>query len=215
MTRHIHSLATPQGVRNGTVRSTGRASARCSLLVARPPTRTPELAATEGCYGTPRRRHTVGVSGMSRPIAGVIPSVFLAFATALALPASARADLGLWFTSPRAHWGQRVHVSSPNRYAPFSGVRVYLVPMALARSSRVQRSAGPPHNPRIIQIGALHLYHPGVSRLTFVVPHVPPGYYTIGFLCKPCAPPAGAFFTTAQPGQRWTPHQRRIVRISR
>jgi hypothetical protein len=152
---------------------------------------------------------------MSRPIASVIPSIFLAFATALALPASASADLGLWFASPRAHWGQRVHVSSPNRYASFSGVRVYLVPMALARSSRVQRPTGPPHNPRIIQIGALHLFDPGVARLTFIVPHVPPGDYTIGFLCKPCAPPAGAFFTTARPGQRWTPHQRRIVRISR
>jgi hypothetical protein len=42
-----------------------------------------------------------------------------------------------------------------------------------------------------------------------------PGDYTIGFWCKPCAPPAGAFFTTAQPGQPWTPQQRRIVRISR
>jgi hypothetical protein len=152
---------------------------------------------------------------MSRSTATLIPSTLLAFLLALALPGIARADLALWFASPRAHWGQRIQVSSPNRYAPFSGVRVYLVPMALARSSRVQRSTGPPHNPRVIRVGALHLDHPGVARLTFIVPHVPPGDYTIGFLCKPCAPPAGAFFTTAQPGQRWTPHQRRIVRISR
>jgi hypothetical protein len=141
-------------------------------------------------------------------------SIVPAFAVALFLPSIARADLALWFASPRAYWDKRVQVSSPNRYAPFSGVRVYLVPMALARSGRVQRSTGPPHNPRVVRIGALHLDHPGVARLTFVVPHVPPGDYTIGFLCKPCAPPAGAFFTTAHPGQRWTPQQPRIVRIS-
>jgi hypothetical protein len=61
------------------------------------------------------------------------------------------------------------------------------------------------------------LDHLAVVRLSFIVPRVRPGDYTIGFWCKPCAPPAGAFFTTAQPGQRWTPRQRRIeiVRISR
>jgi hypothetical protein len=87
--------------------------------------------------------------------------------------------------------------------------------MALARSSRVQRPTGPPHNPRIIGLGPLSLKHPGVANLSFIVPHVRPGDYTLGFWCKPCAPPAGAFFTTAQPGQRWTPRQHRIVRISR
>jgi len=139
----------------------------------------------------------------------------LAFAVALVVAGSARADLALWFTSPRAHWDQRVHVASPGRYAPFSGVRVYLVPMALARSSRVQRPTGPPHDRRIIPLGPLRLDHPGVVRMSFVVPRVTPGDYTIGFWCKPCAPPQGAFFTTARPGQRWTPTQRRIVRISR
>src|SRR5437667_7852285 len=104
MTRHIHSLATLNVSETGQYGPPAMRllAARCSLRdrLHGPP----ERAATEGCYGTPRRRHTVGISGMSRPIAGVIPSVFLAFATALALPASARADLGLWFTSPRAHW---------------------------------------------------------------------------------------------------------------
>jgi hypothetical protein len=130
-------------------------------------------------------------------------------------PGTARADLALWFRSPRAHWGQRVYVSSPGRYAPFSGVRVYLVPMALARSASRQRPTGPPHNRRIIPLGPLRLGHRAVARLRFIVPRVRPGDYTIGFWCKPCAPPAGAFFTTAHPGQRWTPRQRRIVRVSR
>jgi hypothetical protein len=134
---------------------------------------------------------------------------------AAAAPAVARADLGLWFTEPRAHWGERLHVHSPGRYAPFSGVRVYFVPMALARSPRIQRPTGPPHNRRIIPLGPVHLDHPAVLRVTFRVPRVPPGDYTIGFWCKPCAPPRGAFFTTARPDQHWTPLQRCIVRISR
>lgn len=135
---------------------------------------------------------------------------------ALVLPSIASADLGLLFPSARAHWGQRITVSSASRYAPFSGVRVFLVPMALARSSRVQRPTGPPLNRRIVLLGALRLSHPGVARLAFVVPRVAPGDYTIGFWCRPCAPPAGAFFTTAQPGERWKQRRpARILRISR
>jgi hypothetical protein len=135
---------------------------------------------------------------------------------ALVIPSIASADLGLLFPSPRAHWGQRITVSSASRYAPFSGVRVYLVPMALARSSRVQRPTGPPLSPRIVMLGPLRLTHPAVARLTFVVARVPPGDYTIGFWCRPCAPAAGAFFTTAQPGERWKQRRpARVVRISR
>ncbi|HEY2939837.1 MAG TPA: hypothetical protein VGJ27_08495, partial [Gaiellaceae bacterium] len=73
-------------------------------------------------------------------------TALLVITVALVVPGAARADLALWFASPRAHWGQRVRVASPGRYAPFSGVRVYLVPMALARSSRDQRPTGPPHD---------------------------------------------------------------------
>jgi hypothetical protein len=141
-------------------------------------------------------------------------SVPVAVLIGLLVPATAHADLALLFGKPRAHWGQRVHLSSPNRYAPFSGVRAYLVPMALARSARVQRPTGPPHDRRIVALGPLRLDRPGIAKLSFVVPRVRPGDYTIGFWCRPCAPPTGAFFTTAQPGQRWTPKQRRIVRIS-
>jgi hypothetical protein len=144
-----------------------------------------------------------------------VVTVVVTLAIEIALPAVARADLALWFASPRAKWGQRVRVSSPGRYAPFSGVRVYLVPMALARSASHQRPTGPPRNPTIITLGTLRLDQPGVASLSFIVPRVRPGDYTIGFWCKPCAPPRGAFFTTAQPGRRWTPRQRRIVRISR
>jgi hypothetical protein len=152
---------------------------------------------------------------MSRRAATLVTTTLFVLAIGLVAPGGARADLGLWFASPRAHWGQHVQVSSPNLYAPFSGVRVYLVPMALARSSRVQRPTGLPLNSRIIPLGRLRLDHPGVATLSFIVPHVRPGDYTLGFWCKPCAPPKGAFFTTAQPGQHWTPRQHRIVRISR
>jgi hypothetical protein len=143
--------------------------------------------------------------------------LFLAVAviTGLALAGAAGADLALWFASPRAHWGERVVVHSPARYAPVSGIRVYLVPMALARSARVQRPTGPPTNRHIVPIGEIRLKRKAVARLTFVVPRVRPGDYTIGFWCKPCAPPRGSFFTTARPDQHWTPNQRRIVRISR
>lgn len=140
----------------------------------------------------------------------------LALGVVLFVPSIALAGLGLLFPSPRAHWGQRVTVSSLTRYAPFSGVRVYLVPIALARSSRVQRPTGPPRNRRIVPLGPLRLSHAAVARLSFTVPRVPPGDYTIGFWCKPCAPPRGAFFTTAQPHERWTPRRpARILRISR
>jgi hypothetical protein len=152
---------------------------------------------------------------MRRRTAIISITILLALAIGLAMPSAARADLALLFASPRAHWGQRVDVRSPDRYAPFSGVRVYLVPMALARSARAQRPTGPPRNQRIIPLGPLRLDHPDVARLSFILPHVPPGDYTMGLWCKPCAPPAGAFFTTAHPGQRWTPKQRRILRISR
>jgi hypothetical protein len=141
--------------------------------------------------------------------------VAVAVAAGLALPQAARADLALWFASPRAHWGERVVVRSPGRYAPFSGVRTYLVPMALARAARYQRPTGPPRDPRIIPLGPLELKRRAVATLSFVVPHVRPGDYTIGFWCKPCAPARGSFFTTARPDQNWSPDQRRIVRISR
>ena len=151
-----------------------------------------------------------------RRLRAVSIAALVALGVALVIPNIAAADLGLLFPSPRAHWGKRITVSSSGRYAPFSGVRVYLVPMALARSSRVQRPTGPPRNPRILALGRLHLTHPAVARLSFVVPRVPPGDYTIGFWCKPCAPPAGAFFTTAQPGEHWKQSRpARIIRISR
>lgn len=150
-----------------------------------------------------------------RLLVSVSVATLSALGVALVVPSIARADLGLLFPSPRAHWGQRITVSSLGRYAPFSGVRVYLVPMALARSSRVQRPTCPPRNPRIVALGPLRLTRPAVARLSFIVQRVPPGDYTIGFWCKRCAPPAGAFFTTAQPGERWKPRRpARILRIS-
>jgi hypothetical protein len=141
--------------------------------------------------------------------------VTLAAATGLGLVADARADLALLFGKPRARWGERLHVRSPGRYAPFSGVRVYLVPMALAHSARVQRPTGPPRNRRIVPLASVRLRRPGILRVAFRVPHVRPGNYTIGFWCRPCAPPRGSFFTTARPHQRWTPSQHKIVRITR
>src|SRR6266542_3317087 len=96
--------------------------------------------------GTRWARLTVCVGDMRRRTAIFFITILLSLAIGLAMPSSARADLALLFTSPRAHWGQRVHVRSPGRYAPFSGVRAYFVPMALARSARAQRPTGPPRS---------------------------------------------------------------------
>lgn len=101
-----------------------------------------------------------------RLLAGVF-AASLAFGVALFAPGAALADLGLWFPSPRAHWGQRVTVHSLGRYAPFSGVRVYLVPMALARSSRTQRPTGPPRNPRILS-ARIPTSRPSCNRNTVI-----------------------------------------------
>jgi hypothetical protein len=91
-------------------------------------------------------------------------------------------------------------------------VTVYLVPMRLAKSGAHQRSTGPPRDSRWIRIGPL--LEPGSqtgreAHLSFVLPGtLPPNDYTTGFWCRPCAPPKGATFTSAQPGQSWSPDAR-------
>jgi hypothetical protein len=122
---------------------------------------------------------------------------------------TARADLGLVFPETRAVPGQRVGAFSgdnrgrPSRFTSVKGIRLYLVPMADAKSPANQRPTGPPRNPSWRPLGRLHLSADGVARLSFVVPNLAPGDYTIGFWCRPCAPPRGATFTTAYPGTRW------------
>ena len=123
--------------------------------------------------------------------------------------ATVQADLGLVFPDTRAVSGQRVDAFSgdnrgrPSRFTSAKGIHLYLVPMADAKSPAAQRSTGPPTNPRWLPLGRLHLSADGVARLSFVVPNVAPGDYTIGFWCLPCAPPHGATFTTAYPGTPW------------
>lgn len=141
------------------------------------------------------------VGGRSlRAAAGLAPLV-----VALALPAAARADLFLVFPLGHASVGQRVEVVSgdprgPQPLPPVHGVRLYLVPMAHAKSPRHQTSTGPPTDPTWLPLGRLRHSRPGVFEFSFVIPEVAPGSYTIGFWCIPCAPPEGATFTGAYPG---------------
>jgi hypothetical protein len=128
----------------------------------------------------------------------------------LCSPASARADLSLVFNRASASAGERIEAFSGTstgqgvRYAPFSGIAVYLVPIALALRQTRLRSTGLPRDRRIIPLGALRRDHAGVARISFRLPRVRPGDYTTAFLCRPCAPPLGAFFTSARPGERWS-----------
>jgi hypothetical protein len=126
-------------------------------------------------------------------------------AVAAAWPAVVRADLFLVFTRGQAAVGQRVEAVSGDRRGPQSlppvrGIRLYLVPMARAKSPKHQTSTGPPTDPTWLPFGRLRHPHPGVYKVSFVIPHVAPGSYTIGFWCVPCAPPRGATFTGAYPG---------------
>lgn len=132
--------------------------------------------------------------------AGLVPALIVFFC-----PSVARADLLLVFTRGQAAVGQRVEAVSGDRRGPQSlppvrSIRLYLVPMARAKSPKHQTSTGPPTDPTWLPLGRLRHPHPGVYKLSFVIPHVAPGSYTIGFWCVPCAPPRGATFTGAYPG---------------
>ena len=89
-------------------------------------------------------------------------------------------------------------------WPPVRGVHLYFVPMSHAKSPRHQTGTGPPDDPAWLPLGPLRHTHRGVVRLSFVVPNVAPGSYTIGFWCIPCAPPKGATFTGAYPGHAAT-----------
>ncbi len=136
-------------------------------------------------------------------------------------PNAAFADLGLIFDRARAVPGERVEAYSgrtdtgrPSAYPPIEGVRLYFVPLELGKRQTNLRSAGPPPDPRWIPLGPLRQDAAGVIRMRFRVPRVPPGDYTTGFWCRPCAPPKGDFFTSALPQDRWRPKpDGRVIRI--
>ena len=129
----------------------------------------------------------------------------------------------LVFNRARATPGERVTAFFGQRRTgrwwpagPISGVRVYFVPMALAKSALNQRSTGLPRNKRIVPLGPLLRDRRHFAALRFRVPRVRPGDYTTGFLCLPCARPRGAFFTSAPPGERWAGRRYDVViRIGR
>jgi hypothetical protein len=136
-----------------------------------------------------------------RVFAALIP-----VAVMLAWPVIARADLLLVFNQGHAAVGQRVEAFSgdqrgPQPLPPVHGIRLYFVPMTHAKSPRHQTSTGPPRDPTWLPLGRMRHPRRGVFKLSFVIPNVPPGRYTIGFWCIPCAPPKGATFTGAYPGR--------------
>ena len=163
------------------------------------------------CVGTRSRRHRVGQPVQPRAQTLLLRTLvtILVLGGILVEAETARADLGLVFRDTRATPGERVEAFSgdsfgrPSRFSSVHGIRVYFVPMADAKSPAAQRSTGPPRNPNWIPLGRLHQSTTGVVRLSFVVPNVALGDYTIGFWCLPCAPPRGATFTGAYPGTHW------------
>jgi hypothetical protein len=162
-----------------------------------------------------RMRLMVGRRSM-RLLVGVAPVVIL-----LMWPVAARADLLLVFTRGHAAVGQRVEVVSgdqrgPEPLPPVHGIHLYFVPMAHAKSPRHQTSTGPPTDPTWLPLGRLRHSRAGVFKLSFVIPNVAPGSYTIGFWCIPCAPPKGATFTGAYPGHVATGRPfTKILRVTR
>jgi hypothetical protein len=146
-------------------------------------------------------------SALIRAAAAASTAAGVWFATA----APASGDLVLIFREARAHPGQRVEAfygfpkqGTPTPVPRLGRIWAYFVPMTAAKSARSQRPTGRPTDRRWRPLGRLRRDAGGVPRITFTVPNVPSGDYTIGFWCKPCAPPEGATFTGAYPGRRWT-----------
>jgi hypothetical protein len=146
-------------------------------------------------------------SALIRPAATVSTAVAVWLATAS--PASG--DLALIFNEARAQPGQKVEAfygipkqGTPTPVPRLGQIWAYFVPMTAAKSPRNQRPTGRPTDPRWEPIGRLRRDPSGVPRITFTVPNVPAGDYTVGFWCKPCASPEGATFTGAYPGRLWT-----------
>ena len=123
-------------------------------------------------------------------------------------PAAASADLFLVFEEGQAAVSQRVEVISGDRqgpavWPPVLGVHLYFVPMSHAKSPRHHRVLGR----RMILPGyrwGRCATPTGESFTLHRRPECPPGSYTIGFWCIPCAPPKGATFTGAYPGHAAT-----------
>jgi hypothetical protein len=167
-----------------------------------------------GAGGTRARR--VASDKMRR---SVLFGVVVAELLAGFFPAAVQADLYTVFDRDSAQPGQRVEVRTQGIVTGTPRVTVYLVPLRLAKSGAHQTSTGPPSDARWLRIGPLL---PAGSqggqeaRISFVLPAtLPPGDYTIGFWCRPCAPPKGATFTSARPGQRWSQdaHLQKIIRV--
>src|SRR4051794_10790039 len=145
--------------------------------------------------------------------------VALAVVLAVSVTATAHADLYTVFDRATAMPGASVRIRTTGIVTGSPDVTVYLVPLRLARSGAHQTSTGPPRDPRWIRVGPLVRAGSKMgreARISFVLPaRLPAGDYTTGFWCRPCAPPKGATFTSAQPGQRWSPNARlqKIIRV--
>jgi hypothetical protein len=159
----------------------------------------------KGTFGRHFRPTTVELVMVGR-LAVRVFAALIPVAVMLAWPVMACADLLLVFKQGHAAVGQRVEVFSGDQRGPWSlppvhGIRLYFVPMAHAKSPRHQPSTGRPTDPTWLPLGRMRHPRRGVFKLSFVIPNVPPGLYTIGFWCIPCAPPKGATFTGAYPGR--------------
>ena len=146
-------------------------------------------------------------------------SVLLAVVLVVSFTATAQADLYTVFDRATAMPGDVVKIRTTGIVTGSPRITVYLVPLRLARSGAHQTSTGPPRDRRWIRVGPLVGAGSKTrreARISFVLPAtLPAGDYTTGFWCRPCAPPNGATFTSAQPGQRWSQKARlpKIIRV--
>jgi hypothetical protein len=147
----------------------------------------------------------------------------VAAAQAILAPPDARGDLYLRFRVPLAHPGQTVVAffgdanGRAERVNSIGVIHAYLVPARDRISPLHQVGTGPPTSSAWLPLGRLRKAPDGTVVLRFQIPaDLPPGLYTIGFWCIPCAPPKGAAFTGAYPNQTWKPGRRyqKLLRVS-
>ena len=136
----------------------------------------------------------------------MLRAVFAATAAALAVPVSAQAALSFAFARTQARPGQLVHAyqaDSDGNPAPawdqLDGVMLYLVRLNNASAKRVP-------------LGPMGTDDQGVWSVTFHLPKVRPGLYTIAFLCGPCD---DTYFLSTEPGTPWTPRPGRVLKVRR
>ena len=133
--------------------------------------------------------------------------MFAVAVTVLLQPASAFAALSFAFDRAEAHPGQLVHAyqadADGNPAPAWGSIDPASVTIYLGRLNNQNRQT---------ELGPMGIGADGVWSISFRVPRLPRGLYTIAFLCRPCG---NTFFASTLPGTRWTGTPGRVLRILR